>query len=108
MAKYSAPSGTEWESDQVSSSKRATGFLISRTTCTQATPASAESPRWSATSRKMDPNAILRFDGAVKRDPAIDVWLNKQPRELGSIATNWFARMRECGADVRELMHDGC
>ena len=51
---------------------------------------------------------ILRFSGAVERDPAIDVWLNEQPDELGSIAHEWFARMRECGDDVRELMHDGC
>ena len=56
----------------------------------------------------MNPNAILRFNGAVKRDPAIDVWLNKQPHDLGSIARDWFARMRKCGADVLELMHDGC
>ena len=53
-------------------------------------------------------NEILRFSGAVERDPAIDVWLNKQPEELRSIAHEWFARMRECGDDVRELMHDGC
>jgi hypothetical protein len=53
-------------------------------------------------------NAILRFSGAVERDPAIDVWLNSKPDELGSIARKWFAQMRECGDDVRELMHDGC
>jgi hypothetical protein len=53
-------------------------------------------------------NAILRFSGAVERDPAIDVWLNSKPDELRSIAREWFALMRECGDDVRELMHDGC
>ena len=53
-------------------------------------------------------NGILRFSGAVERDPAIDVWLNKQADELHSIGHEWFARMRECGDDVRELMHDGC
>src|SRR5438067_191507 len=51
---------------------------------------------------------ILRFSGAVERDRAIDVWLNEQSEELGSISHEWFARMRECGDDVRELMHDGC
>ena len=51
---------------------------------------------------------ILRFSGSVERDPAIDAWLNAQPDELGSIARTWWARMRECGDDVRELMHDGC
>jgi hypothetical protein len=51
--------------------------------------------------------ALLRFDGAVERDPAIDMWLDARPGEVGSIARAWFARMRRCGADVRELMHDG-
>ena len=53
-------------------------------------------------------DGILRFSGAVERDPAIDVWLDEQTEELGSIARRWFAAMRECGDDVRELMHDGC
>ncbi len=52
-------------------------------------------------------NGIFRFSGAVKRDPAIDVWLNQQAPELGAIARQWFVRMRECGDVVRELMHDG-
>ncbi len=51
---------------------------------------------------------ILRFTGAVRRDPAIDTWLCDQRDELRQIAEEWFARMRRCGADVRELMHDGC
>jgi hypothetical protein len=53
-------------------------------------------------------NAILRFSGAVERDPAVDRWLNSTPVELRSMARNWFVQMRECGDDVRELMHDGC
>jgi hypothetical protein len=51
---------------------------------------------------------VLRFSGALKRDPAIDAWLRERPDMLGSIARMWFARMRRCGSDVRELMHDGC
>ena len=51
---------------------------------------------------------MLRFPEAVRQDPAIDVWLNRQATELGAIARTWFMRMRECGSDVRELMHDGC
>jgi hypothetical protein len=46
--------------------------------------------------------------GAVKRDPAIDRWLENQPPDLGAIARGWFERMRSCGDDVLELMHDGC
>jgi hypothetical protein len=52
--------------------------------------------------------AILRFSGAVKHDPAIDTWLAGRAVHLRSIAQEWFARMRQCGDDVRELMHDGC
>ncbi|MGA3047105.1 MAG: DUF1801 domain-containing protein [Terracidiphilus sp.] len=51
---------------------------------------------------------LLRFDGAVERDPAIDAWLNAHPGPLGDIAREWFEVMRKCGDEVRELMHDGC
>ena len=51
---------------------------------------------------------ILRFTGARRHDPAVDAWLDRRPAALGSIAQAWFARMRACGPDVRELMHDGC
>jgi hypothetical protein len=50
---------------------------------------------------------LFRLFGAVKRDPAIDVWLNERESELGSIAQHWFDVMRACGNDVRELIHDG-
>jgi hypothetical protein len=54
-------------------------------------------------------NEILRLSGGVKRDPAVDMWLIEGgPVELQSIAQKWFAQMRQCGDDVRELMHDGC
>jgi hypothetical protein len=51
---------------------------------------------------------ILRLTGGVKRDPAVDIWFTDGPIELRSIAQRWFVRMRQCGDDVRELMHDGC
>jgi len=50
---------------------------------------------------------LLRFTGGVNRDPEISAWLAAQPAELQSLAERWFARMRRCGRDVRELMHDG-
>jgi hypothetical protein len=50
---------------------------------------------------------LLRFTGAVKRDPAIVAWFAAQPPDLQSLSEPWFARMRRCGPDVRELMHDG-
>jgi hypothetical protein len=51
---------------------------------------------------------ILRFPTAVKHDPAIDAWLRGQRDDLRPFVETWFERMRECGDDVRELMHDGC
>jgi hypothetical protein len=51
---------------------------------------------------------ILRFPSAVKHDPSIDVWLRAQRHDLRPFVETWFARMRQCGGDVRELMHDGC
>lgn len=51
---------------------------------------------------------LLRFDGAIERDPAIDAWLNERAGELGAIARQWFEVMRKCGDEVRELVHDGC
>lgn len=51
---------------------------------------------------------LLRFDGAVERDSAIDEWWNQHAGELGGIAREWFEVMRKCGDEVRELVHDGC
>jgi len=52
-------------------------------------------------------NRLMRFPTAVRRDPAIDVWMRQQPGPLAGIAEHWFAVMRACGDDVRELLHDG-
>ena len=51
---------------------------------------------------------LLRFNGAVERDPAINAWMKEHPDELGAIALEWFEVMRKCGDEVRELLHDGC
>ena len=51
---------------------------------------------------------LLRLNGAVERDPAIDAWMNEHRGELGAIAHKWFEVMRKCGDEVRELLHDGC
>lgn len=50
---------------------------------------------------------ILRFNGAVERNPAVDAWLESRPPEQRGVVQKWFERMRRCGPDVRELMHDG-
>jgi hypothetical protein len=51
---------------------------------------------------------FLRFQTAVKHDTSIDAWLRAQRADLRPFVETWFLRMRQCGDDVRELMHDGC
>jgi len=50
---------------------------------------------------------LMRFPSAVKRDPAIDAWMQEHSGTLGAIAQRWFEVMRNCGDDVQELLHDG-
>ena len=50
---------------------------------------------------------LFRFTRAVKRDPAIEVWMLHHSGELGTHARRWFEAMRACGDDIRELLHDG-
>ena len=49
----------------------------------------------------------MRLSGAGKRDPTIQEWLNRSD-PLTAVARTWFRRIRACGEDVLELMHDGC
>jgi hypothetical protein len=51
---------------------------------------------------------VFRLSGGFKRDPAVDLWLSGDQLALRAIAKTWFLLMRQCGEDVRELMHDGC
>ena len=51
--------------------------------------------------------ALFRVSGGTKRDPTIDEWLSKTDA-LTAVARTWFKKMRACGEDVLELMHDGC
>lgn len=51
---------------------------------------------------------LLRFDGAVERDRAIDASMKKRKGDLGQLAHYWFDVMRQSGDEVRELLHDGC
>ena len=50
---------------------------------------------------------LFRLSGTIERDPAIDAWMKQHPGELGAIAQQWFEVMRNCGDEVRELLHDG-
>ena len=64
---------------------------------------------------------LFRLSGAIRRNPAVDAWfagvvrldheidgwLAEPADALRRIARTWFEHMRDCGADVRELVHDG-
>lgn len=50
---------------------------------------------------------IFRLPSAVRRDPDVETWFSSGD-EIRRLAEPWFARMRACGPDVREVMHDGC
>lgn len=56
---------------------------------------------------RMTNDALMRFASATPHDAAIDAWLRSRAGEPGTIARGWFAQLRRCGPDVRELMHDG-
>ena len=52
-------------------------------------------------------SALFRFGHTLRRDPAVQAWLDEHCDELGAIAGRWFTVMRDCGDDVREILHDG-
>jgi hypothetical protein len=51
---------------------------------------------------------LFRFPSAVRRDLRVEAWFAEPDHELRRMAQPWFERMRACGADVRELLHDRC
>jgi hypothetical protein len=52
-------------------------------------------------------SGLFLFPRAVRRNPAVDLWMDAHPGPLGAIARRWFEVMRQCGDDVRDLLHDG-
>jgi len=49
--------------------------------------------------------ALFTLNDTVRRDLAIDAWFAALVPHRLSVQT-WFQAMRDCGADVREAMHD--
>jgi len=49
---------------------------------------------------------IFRLPGAVRRDPRIESWFSTGD-PLRAFVRPWFEKMRGCGSDVREILHDG-
>ena len=50
---------------------------------------------------------LMRFGTAVQRDLEVEAWFDVFDQEMRRLARPWFERMRACGDDVRELLHDG-
>jgi hypothetical protein len=53
-------------------------------------------------------NELLRFSNTVRRDPRIEDWFFQFADPLRLMVRPWFERMRDCGPDIREVLHDGC
>lgn len=52
-------------------------------------------------------SALFRFPEARPRDPAVEAWFDAPGHDLRVMVRPWFDTLRDCGADVRELLHDG-
>lgn len=52
-------------------------------------------------------SGLFHFPSAQRRDPAVEAWLDRQTPVLAAIARQAFERLRACGPEVRELLHDG-
>lgn len=53
----------------------------------------------------MPPDPLFRFPSARPRDPEVGAWFARGD-PLRAVAELWFDRLRACGPDVRELIHD--
>lgn len=51
---------------------------------------------------------LFRLNNTVRRDPRIEDWFFESADPLRLSVRPWFERMRDCGPDVREALHDGC
>lgn len=51
---------------------------------------------------------LFKLKGAGHYQPDVEEWLSGEPDTLYAIARHWFSRLRQCGEDVTELLHDGC
>ena len=51
--------------------------------------------------------ALFRLDDTARRHPAVALWFEHHRGRLGGVARRWFEALRQCGDDVREVLHDG-
>ena len=50
---------------------------------------------------------LFLFSSAVARDPMVDAWFSDPDNLLRRMVQPWYERLRACGPDVRETLHDG-
>jgi hypothetical protein len=50
-------------------------------------------------------DTLFRFPSARRRAPEVEAWFAKGDA-LRGLVKPWFDRLRACGCDVRELLHD--
>lgn len=53
-------------------------------------------------------DGLFLFPDAARQSVEIDQWFARQTPELATLAFTWYQRLRACGDDVRDVMHDGC
>lgn len=49
----------------------------------------------------------FRLNDTSEHDPRVTAWFDDLAPHR-KMMQPWFARMRACGSDVREVLHDGC
>ena len=50
---------------------------------------------------------LFDLNCSYESDPEIESWWQAKPPGLSAIARHWWDVMRQCGADVRETLHNG-
>src|SRR4051812_37032562 len=51
---------------------------------------------------------LFRLPSAMRRDQRVEAWFTDLANPHRLIVRTWFERLRDCGPNVRELIHDGC
>ena len=49
---------------------------------------------------------LFRLPGARRDDPDVATWFEAGDDGIRRLALHWFDRIRACGSDVLEIMHD--
>jgi hypothetical protein len=52
-------------------------------------------------------DGLFHFPDAKRRHPEVAAWFEERGEPLGNLAQRFFERMRACGDDVCEIIHDG-